>query len=306
MDKYVEEIGMTDSEFKRQCQAADKNGAEHLARLPKAASAHYDKKSKRIVLELSSFIFTILLFVCCLSVAAQNKYEAETNKELLPPIRESFEKEEHLVMSWRSIRCLSENEKEVNPPNCPENNTPKIWRAADSLTLYNSDGTIWYNFSINSDKPRHFLKNKKAGFLPFLTDGDLESITLRTVSESPSWYEVEVNEDTQATKFVLKSDPMWMKVTWNFLLAEVRILSFDGENQPQLFDKPNGNVIEESSEIKWKDLRFRLKIEGEWAFVEGYQPGKNAEGWVRWRKGREMLFESKLWNNIFKKFPRNE
>lgn len=54
MDKYIEEIGMTESEFERQYQVAAKSGAEHLARLPKAVSAHYDKKSKRIVLEMQN------------------------------------------------------------------------------------------------------------------------------------------------------------------------------------------------------------------------------------------------------------
>lgn len=54
MDKYVEEIGMTESEFESQYQAAAKRGAENLARLPKAAAAHYDKKSKRIILEMQS------------------------------------------------------------------------------------------------------------------------------------------------------------------------------------------------------------------------------------------------------------
>lgn len=54
MDNYIEEIGMTDGEFERQYQSAATHGAENLERLPKAASAHYDKKSKRIVLEMQS------------------------------------------------------------------------------------------------------------------------------------------------------------------------------------------------------------------------------------------------------------
>lgn len=167
------------------------------------------------------------------------------------------------------------------------------------MTLYSSDGTVWFNFSIDTHNPKHFLKNKKEGFFPFSTDFGDEGFTLRIIAESPNWYEVEVNEETQATKFILKNDPLWMKITWNYFLAKVRVLSFDGENKTQLFDKPNGDVLEESSEIIWGDLRFRLKVEGEWAFVEGYRSSKIYQGWVRWRKGREILFESKFFKDKF-------
>lgn len=54
MNKYKEEVGMTESEFERQYKAATKVGAEKLARLPKAASARYEEKSKRLVLEMQN------------------------------------------------------------------------------------------------------------------------------------------------------------------------------------------------------------------------------------------------------------
>ncbi|MGH9946310.1 MAG: DUF2442 domain-containing protein [Pyrinomonadaceae bacterium] len=54
MDKQLEELGLTEEEFERQFQEATRRGAEHLARLPKAASARFDTKSKRIVLEMQN------------------------------------------------------------------------------------------------------------------------------------------------------------------------------------------------------------------------------------------------------------
>lgn len=247
----------------------------------------------------------LLLILTVNNIVLSQTNSVEQNKELRLPSEESFEKEAQLVMSWRIIRCLRE-EKEVNPPNCPEDISPAIYDASDLVTLYNSDGTIWYNFSLNPWNQRYLLKNKKEGFLPFAADASIKGLTLRMVSESPNWYEVETNEETQATKFILKNDRVWVKVTWNYFLARVRLLSFDGENQPQLYDKPNGNVIEETSEIKWKDVGFLLKIEGEWAYVEGYKPSKNYEGWVRWRKGRKILFESKFFKDKFGKQIFNE
>lgn len=246
---------------------------------------------------LPPLIFAILLFVCCSSVAAQNNVTVNEDK-LLPPDEETFQKTTDLITPWANIICQI-SDKEVNPPNCPDKKTPEIWTVASSLTLYSDNGTAWFNFSLDTNNPKHFLKSKKEEFLPFSTEFDDEGFTLRMVAESPNWYEVEVNEATQATKFILKSDPLWMKVTWNYFLAKVRVLSFDGENKPQFFDKPNGELIEESSETMWDNVRFKLKTEGEWALVEGYLPPKNYQGWIKWRKGREILFESKLFRNKF-------
>lgn len=54
MYKELEKLGLTEEEFERQFQEATKRGAETLARLPKAKSAKFDKKSKRIVLEMQT------------------------------------------------------------------------------------------------------------------------------------------------------------------------------------------------------------------------------------------------------------
>lgn len=54
MNKNIEEVKMTESEFENQYQSAVRRGKENLEQLPKAASAHFDKKSKRIVLEMQN------------------------------------------------------------------------------------------------------------------------------------------------------------------------------------------------------------------------------------------------------------
>ena len=108
----------------------------------------------------------LLLIVSANSIVLAQTNPVEQNKELRPPSEESFEKEAQLLMSWRNIRCPRE-EKEVHPPNCPEDMPPAIYNTYDAVTLYNRDGTIWYNFSINPWSPRYLLKNKKEGFLPF-------------------------------------------------------------------------------------------------------------------------------------------
>lgn len=106
------------------------------------------------------------------------------------------------------------------------------------------------------------------------------------VGESTNWYEVEVNEKTRATKFVLKNDPMWAKTTWSYLLAAMRLFRFE-KNEQQLRDKPGGNIIKESADLRFYSFKF-IKTEGDWAFVEGYKT-KTYQGWIRWREGRNML-----------------
>lgn len=54
MDKDKYKLGMSDDEFERQFQEASRRGAEELKRLPKAVSAKYDKKTRRIVLEMQN------------------------------------------------------------------------------------------------------------------------------------------------------------------------------------------------------------------------------------------------------------
>lgn len=259
---------------------------------------------------IKNVFWTKLFLFLLLVLSSDNILLAQTNpvkqnEELRAPSEERFEKEPQLLMSWRIMRCAKE-ETEVQPPNCPEYNPPAIYNTYDAVTLYNNDGTIWYNFSLNPWNSKYLLKNKKEGFLPFAAGVGVEGLTLRMVAESPNWYEVETNEETQATKFILKNDPVWMKVSWNYFLAQVRLLSFDEENQPQLYDKPNGSIIEETSEMKWKDVRFLFKTEGEWAFVQGYKPSINYEGWVRWRKGRKLLFKANFFKYKFGKQIFNE
>jgi len=54
------EFEVDESELERQHREAVRRGSEHIARLPKARSARYDKKSRRMVLELRNGV-TILV-----------------------------------------------------------------------------------------------------------------------------------------------------------------------------------------------------------------------------------------------------
>jgi len=247
------------------------------------------KTKLRLIPRISSLTLIIFAFFNCqVFVAAQTDAESKDVK-LLPPAEEKFQEATDLVAPWRSSGC-SEINREFREPNCYVV-TPKEWRSSDVLTLYNKDGLLWYQFSVNPANSNHFLRNIKKEFLPFATYlSGPDAVILRMIGESSHWYEVEINEETRETKFVLKSDPMWAKTKWIYWLYEIKFLKFNDEQQ-SLLDKPDGKVIEASSDLQFYHFRF-LKADGDWAYVEGIGLQKLYYGWIRWRKGRDMLIKS--------------
>lgn len=241
---------------------------------------------------LCSFFFVISAsIVLSLPVIAQNSTDFK-DSELLPPSEEKFQPDaSDLVVPWRSNGCYVDINGAVEP-GC-HNVTEKESLSSDMLNLYNEDGTLWYGFSVQPKSPDYYFRDPKLGFLPFgTTPTTPTTIFLRMVGESPNWYEVEINEETHATKFVLKNEPMmWEKSKWSRWLMIINLLKFVGE-QPQLRDKPDGQVIEESADAKFENVKF-LKADGDWALVEGGVYQKTYQGWVRWRKGRDILVKDR-------------
>lgn len=234
-----------------------------------------------------SLVFIIIIGCSCyFSANAQKNVDSE-NYKLPLPVEEEFQTAADLVSPWRSSGCNALADKEFREPNCYNVNVDD-WRKSDVLTLYNADGTVWYRFSLTYESSNHFLKDTKLDFLPFSTPDKSSGniVLLRMVSESLNWYEVEVNEKTQATKFVWKNDPTWGTTKWDYWLYRSVILRVDGTQQ--LRDKPEGKVIEESSDMMFEKVKV-MKIEGDWAYVHEFAKPKGYRGWIRWRKGREVL-----------------
>ncbi len=245
------------------------------------------------------FLFSILIFslFLCSAVFAQDKNVSSVNDEILSPANEKFQPATDLVSPWRSSGCNFPHL--IQESGCYEIPTG-TWFKAHIMNLYNEDASLWYRFSTNPGDALFYGKNTKMGFLPFATSTyDREIVILRMVGESPHWYQVEINEDTQKTKFVLKSDAMmWVKSTWNHWL--VKMEGFTLKNSDALLlDEPDGKVIEEASPIRFQNYTF-IKADGDWAYVEaaqnlGRSKGIVYKGWIRFRKGREMLINPNRW-----------
>jgi hypothetical protein len=244
------------------------------------------RKKLRIHINLLNLLLLLLISGTSLTVSGQEKLSSD-GKKPLPPVEEIFEKTDGLALPWRDSGCTGINPV-LDKPNC-QHISGAEWNASDALTLYNEDGSVWYHFGIEQTNSNYFGKTKKEGFLPFaFRAGRMAgSVFLRMVSESPSWYEVEVNEDTQTTKYILKSDPMWAKRDWDHLFILMKFFKTK-ENAPELLDKPEGKVTEESAGWTWSHLQF-IKTEGDWAYVRGVRNSQHYYGWIRWRQNREIL-----------------
>ena len=242
------------------------------------------------------FLASVFVAISFLPVAAQVP-KASVKDQILPPSQEKFQERDQLVSPWRESGC-DFTVDEFNQSDCYRLDVhDSRYDTSHILTLYDDSGLIWYRFSIlwrgdpNVKYPIHFTEDPKIGFLPFsLTHQKWTGIViLRMVGESPHWYKVEVNENTQATQYVLKSDPMWVKKEWSYWLYEGLSLKL-GENNSFLFDKPNGKIIEETTNQKFDGVQL-IKVEGDWAYVKQFSKLDNHlyKGWVRWRKGRDLL-----------------
>lgn len=227
---------------------------------------------------------------------------ANAEEAIIPPAKEKFVESDDLVFPWRESDRACVNRVNYlgigNIGDCGQLITVDVYLKATTLTLYNADGTVWYTFSISSKDPKskYFRDNKKIGFKPFAAFPEdwPNTVVLRMVGESPHWYEVEINEQSSATKFVLKSDPMWAKTTWDDLFTWSFTLEVN-QDRNKLRDKPDGAVIKDYADLHFTRLLFK-KLDGDWVYVEGRTDSMSASkyGWIRWRKGREVIVGSIL------------
>lgn len=237
---------------------------------------------------LNLFPLYVLIFVFCLGcfqITAQSSVIENQDEKILPPSEEKFEDSSELISPWRSGGCHPGTS--LRQPGCYLVNVNQ-WQASHMMTIYNEDASIWFRFSIDRRDSDYFLQNMKKDFLPVATypHQSPSAVILRLVGESPHWYKVETNENTEETKFIFKNDPAWIKTPWSHWLLVIYKLRIGKD--ARLLDKPDGKPIEEIENLSPSIVYF-LELQGDWAKVETGFYGKTFIGWIRWRKDREIL-----------------
>lgn len=239
---------------------------------------------------LSMFVISVAILIFCFQAFGQEIEVSFDNIRISPPAEEEFIPTDALATPWRSSGC------QINTRS-PELDCYTVTfeerTARHILTLYDENGSLWHRFSVSPDSPVYFFKYKKEGFLPFATCCFKDwptTVFLRMVGESSNWYKVEVNEKTQETKFAPKTDRMWGKTSWSYWLYWGTSIDVDFKLTP-LYDKPNGQILEESSDLDTVKKSVFIKAEDDWAYVVTSQDQKRYEGWIRWREGRKLLIK---------------
>lgn len=236
-----------------------------------------------------SLFFVIILFFAVNTSAQSNS--ASIN-EISSPNDEVFVKTSGLISSGRVVGTR---------PNggSIDSDHPKT----EIMSIYDKDGQLWYQFSIWDDTPLSIDNNKKKEFVPFTSFGTgiggVHRFWLRLVAESSHWYEVEINEETRETKYILKTDQSFAKTDFrDWIGPELgrNHVTIDNRTTP-LLDAPNGKKIDTDvpEEINSYDI---WEIKGDWIRVALHEINKVKEartnGWVRWRNGRKILVGSSL------------
>jgi len=198
------------------------------------------------------------------------------------PSAEEFTAADTMAVPWRWTGCHL-----LYPePNCVKISN-KEFQAADKVALYETDGSLWYSFSLDLKSPDYFLTQTKAEFSPFATyPRSPGAVFLPILAESRNWYEVEVNKKTHLKKYISKRDKSWVAAPWELWLKRRPGIKVDFRKTP-LLKKPGGDRAEGDKFVGGDQVNY-VKAEGEWAYIRFYLD-KPYDGWIRWRKGREIL-----------------
>jgi len=235
-----------------------------------------------------------MLGTACLIVTIHAQAVIPNDKPPPPPYKEKFTPASDLITPWRNQLCSFKNVRD-DGLKCHRATWEEGLKVSSNLTIYKSNGSIWYRFGLLGTSPDYYLgQNKNDSFKPFTSSlVSNPNVLLRLTAESDNWYEVEVNEDTRETRFILKSDPLWMKTSWETWLTFWGGPIHPAREQAPLRDKPEGDVIEEFAPVTYQTYRF-FRAEGDWMYVEGVNLNRSQiygkyRGWVRWREGRKIL-----------------
>ena len=247
---------------------------------------------------LSSLLLALLnMTVASFLVSGQDGKRPLGSEELRPPDQEKFTPTsgEELIIPWRESDRDCFNPDVIKTCGNRRIITNEEYLASDVMTIYDSDGKQWYQFKIGLASPDYSLDRPKKGFDPLAIFGSERYpwvVALRIAAESENWCEVEVNEQTRETKFILKSDQMWAKVTWNFIFNWSQFVYADPKITG-LYDNPDGKLIEDAANSQFEKLKYE-RLEGDWMRVNWWG---HYSGWIRWRNGRKILVGSILNRN---------
>lgn len=246
---------------------------------------------------------TIILFLAgCIyfsGICVIGQDAVSPTAEIPAPESEEFSANTDAMVPWRKRGHECNGVIRFEDPDCPKV-SPKDFQSRSVLSIYESDGSLWHRFNLNECYANPNSGFKKDGFFPYSPrdgfDCFTRAVVLRIVGESENWYKVEINEDTQETRYISKSDNNWARVGWYRFFNSSRWITYDRSNL-DLRDSPNGKVIERNPRVFPQRILFE-KLDGDWMQVQfrtGFEPNISIQfAWIRWRNGNDILIGFRL------------
>lgn len=161
---------------------------------------------------------------------------------------------------------------------------------ADTISIYNIDGSLWYRFSFEYDDSDGIYDFYNKEFNPFAFNPDYYTLALKVVSmEIPEVCNVIVNEDSGLQKIIKlnSSSGLEFKNFEEYILSSSSI-SFDPEVN-ELLDDIEGSplVLLAINNI----TVIPLKIRKDWMEVRVRNNNSNTDqvGWIKWKMDGKML-----------------
>ena len=161
---------------------------------------------------------------------------------------------------------------------------------ADTIRIYNKDGSTWYQFSYTYDDSDGKYDFYNREFEPWLFHPDNMQLGLRVTSVKNGNYEVIVNETSGLKKFVKVTDQKLAVLSIEKFLLNRSAVFFDVKKN-SVREAPNGRVL------RVKDESDRIarpkKVSGDWLMIN-YENSSSKSiqvGWIRWKKANEILIE---------------
>ncbi len=170
------------------------------------------------------------------------------------------------------------------------------YQVQDTIKIYNADGSLWH--WLNLDDKHREPANKN--FVPYNYDADYFRLAMRVVSRKGNRYEIIANELTGLKKFVVVDQRAIIAfVTWQEYIMK-QLIGYEPASNP-LRKTINGEVTTVSDDYRAHAVSFK----GDWVQLkfDDYKLKDVARGWVRWRKGNEIILYFSKTEKPYSTFP---
>jgi len=156
----------------------------------------------------------------------------------------------------------------------------------DKISLYNLDGTKWYEFNIYSGINDSFKVQKS--FRPYNYDMDYFNIAFLCIEKNKNKFTVVINDEKKIFKDIIINDSVLVFKTWDQYVLSHSSIGFES-NKNKIRVEPNdkAQIIEFLGNFKCKPL----EIKNEWLKISWKPEGKIEDefGWIKWKEENKLI-----------------